>query len=203
VGTAFFIAPSILITAGHCVASALKPGVRLIASLPGLAVVDMHELRRGGIAAIKCTVKESLLRSKRKDIAILECGYISPNYLEIGQDHLQPNSIVDIIGYPGDITTAWLLKHPALISTAESKDIAEKLLPLHHLTITRGNIVGMNSTMTYTVSTCRGMSGACVLYGGKAYGIFNLRVFHLTSRSSYRASGYGSGESTYGDAIQG
>lgn len=149
----------------------------MIASLPGRTVVDLHELRRGGIAAIKCSVKASLLRSKRKDIAILECGYISPTYLEIGLDHLQPSSIVDVIGYPGDITTAWLLKHPTLTSTVESKDIAEKLLPLHHLTITRGNVVAINSTMTYTISTCRGMSGACVLFGGKAYGIFISELF--------------------------
>src|SRR5277367_1281368 len=47
VGTAFFIAPSILVTAGHSVTNAWKPGAQLIISLPGQPVVDILELRQG------------------------------------------------------------------------------------------------------------------------------------------------------------
>ena len=174
VSTGFFIGPSTLLTAGHCVAPAVKPGARLVNSVPGLPIVDLQKLRNGEIGSAKCSVKASLHRSRlhiNKDIAILESGYISPSYLDISKETLEPNKIVDIIGYPGNITDAWLLKHHGITSANESRKIAEQLLPTRHLTISRGNVVDVNSTMTYTVSTCRGMSGACVLSGGKAYGI--------------------------------
>ena len=86
VGTAFFVAPSVLVTAGHVVANAMKPNVRLLVSLPGCPNVDLHKLQSAGTPAIKCSVKASLRKSRRHtehDIAILECGYISPHYLEI------------------------------------------------------------------------------------------------------------------------
>lgn len=174
VSTAFFIGPSTLVTAGHCVANALIPAAKLRISLPGQSIVETVSLRHGTSPALICSVEASLFKSKRKDIALLKCGYISPNYLEISCNQLKPDSIVDIIGYPGDITTHWLGKHPQIGSIMESKAIADKLLPLNHLTITRGNVVGTNSSVTYTVSTCRGMSGGCVLAGGKAYGTLDV-----------------------------
>jgi V8-like Glu-specific endopeptidase len=175
-GTAFFVAPSLLITAGHCVANLVKS--QLILSLPGQEFINADKLRNGDMAGLKCTVKATLFKQGRssrdwtRDIAILETGYISPNYLDLSQTHLEVGAVVDVIGYPGDIPIHWLRRHHGLDSADQSKATAEKLLPMRHLTISRGNVAAANSTVTYNVSTCRGMSGASLTSGGKAYGIF-------------------------------
>jgi V8-like Glu-specific endopeptidase len=180
-GTAFFVAPSLLITAGHCVANLAK--ARLILSLPGRERLNADSLRNGSTEGLKCEVKETLFRPKRstkdsaRDIAILETGYISPHYLELSQTRLELGSVVDVIGYPGDIPIHWLRKHRGLSNADQSKATAEKLLPMRHLTISRGNVAAVNSTVTYNVSTCRGMSGSSLLSGGKAYGMIIIPLF--------------------------
>jgi len=174
-GTAFFVAPSLLITAGHCVANLVKS--QLILSLPGREFINADKLRNGDIEGLKCTVKATLFKPGRssrdwtRDIAILETGYISPNFLDLSRTHLEVGAVVDVIGYPGDIPIHWLRRHHGLDSADQSKATAEKLLPMRHLTISRGNVAVANSTVTYNVSTCRGMSGASLTSGGKAYGV--------------------------------
>jgi hypothetical protein len=181
VGTAFFIAPSILVTAGYCVASAKKRGAILIASPPGLAFVDIQK-----VAGIECTVKESF---REPDIAILKCEFES-DFLQIELEQLVCDSTIDIIGYPRDITTARCRQR----ITPKNKSLAETLFPQGHLTVTSGKRPG---TIFHEAPTCPGMSGGCVLVNGKAIGIFNLRIFLLTSRSSYWAHA-----STYDNSIQ-
>lgn len=178
-GTAFFVAPSLLITAGHCVANLAKS--QLILSLPGRELIDADKLRNGDIEGLKCTVKATLFKPGRsswtRDIAILETGYISPNFLDLSQTHLGVGAVVDVIGYPADIPVHWLRRHHGLDSADHSKATAEKLLPMRHLTISRGNVAAANSTVTYNVSTCRGMSGASLTSGGKAYGMLFILLF--------------------------
>lgn len=84
--------------------------------------------------------------------------------------------MVDIVGYPAQITTEWLQSHPGLVSADRALPIAEKLLPLRHLTVSRGNVLTSNSTVTYYLSSVRGMSGSCLLKGGKVYGTPRLRA---------------------------
>lgn len=158
---------------------ALKPVAKLRISLPGQPIVEAVSLRHGTTPVLICSVETSLFKSKHKDIVLLKCKYISPNYLEISCNQLKSDSIVDIIDYPDDITTHWLSKHPQICSIMESKVIADKLLSLNYLTITRGNIVGTNSSMTYTVSTCRGMSGRCVLTERQSLWYMWCPRFHL------------------------
>ena len=171
-GTAFFVAPSLLVTAGHVVSGARRAGTRLLISIPGTAVVDSADLQAGRIPSIHCSVKATLFNARRpnEDLAILECGYTSPHFLPISLEKLKPDSEVDIIGYPGQITADWLQSHPGLKSADRSLPIAEKLLPLRHLTVSRGRVLTSNSIVTYYLSSVRGMSGSCVHNGGKVYG---------------------------------
>lgn len=170
-GTAFFVAPSTLITAGHCVADIGK--ANLIISMPGIPVVESKEIRDGDIDTIKCTVKALLYNPKQPgaDIAILDCGsFRSKNFLQISQNKLEPNTVVDIIGYPGQVTRPWVEKHEGLQSPRQSIAEATKLLPMDHLVASRGHVTNSNSTISYYLSSVRGMSGGCLLSGGKAHG---------------------------------
>lgn len=189
-GTAFFVAPSTLITAGHVVADAVKKGARLIISLPGVATVDTSKLQNAKIKGAKCTVTGVHFSKNRpqEDIAILECGLISDKFLTITQSTPEPGSIVDIVGYPGHISVEWLRTHPDLDSADASKDVAEKLLPPRTLTVSRGYVLKSNSTVTYYISSVRGMSGACVLSGGKVYGTSNFNQAMLMNRITHRSS---------------
>jgi len=168
----------LLVTAGHVVAGAAKAGARLLISTPGTAVVDSADLQAGRIPSIHCSVRGSLFSPRRpkEDIAILECGYTTPHFLPISLEKLEPDSVVDIVGYPAQITTEWLQSHPGLVSADRALPIAEKLLPLRHLTISRGNVLTSNSTVTYYLSSVRGMSGSCLLKGGKVYGTAGLQT---------------------------
>lgn len=64
------------------------------------------------------------------------------------------------------------MKHHGINSASDRKEIVEKLLPSSHLTITRGNVAGMDATMTYKMSAGRGISGVCILSGGIVYDTF-------------------------------
>lgn len=172
-GTAFFVGPSTLITAGHCVADIGK--ANLLISTPGLPFVESQQIRRGDIHTVSCTVKALLYNPKHptEDIAIIDCGsFRSGNYLPISQSTLPENTVVDIVGYPGQVTLPWVEKHEGLLSPSKSVDEASKLLPMHRLAVSRGHVTKSNSTISYYLSSVRGMSGSCVLHGGKAYGIW-------------------------------
>jgi hypothetical protein len=170
-GTAFFVAPSILVTAGHCVADIGE--AKLLISYPGLPLVESQQIRQGVIDTIRCTLKALMYNPNKpgEDFAILDCGsFRSKNYLPISQSMLAENTVVDIVGYPGQVTLPWLEKHEGLLSPSQSVDEATKLLPMHHLAISRGHVTQSNSTISYYLSSVRGMSGACLLKDGKAYG---------------------------------
>lgn len=177
IGTAFFVGPRILLTAGHCVINAKEPTVRLLISTPGVDVIDVSMLLNGRMSGIDCTVVTNLFKKNgpfNKDIAIISSGsYISSQYIQIGDGLLPADATVDIVGYPGEVTASWLRKHQGLVSADQSRDPAERLLPWRHLVISEGMVVDTTGPLTsYKISTCRGMSGSCLVYRGKAYGIF-------------------------------
>jgi len=42
---------------------------------------------------------------------------------------------------------------------------------MDHLVASRGHVTNSNSTISYYLSSVRGMSGGCLLSGGKAHGV--------------------------------
>ncbi len=174
-GTAFFVDGGILITAGHVVRNATKPGARIISSIPGKKFVEVSKLRTGQTKGLRCKVKESLfhLKNREYDIAILECGLFYSNYLTICQDELTKGTVVDVIGYPGAVREDWFTNHQAELDNADtSKLLAEKLLPPSTLMVSRGEVLSSTRThVTYYLSSVEGMSGAsATLKDGKACG---------------------------------
>ena len=133
------------------------------------------DLVRRRMETIECTVLGSLYKKDgpgHLDISMLHSGtYNSPNFLELSTDPIPLNAIVDVIGYPGRHSTEFILSHSGLAKPfQEHIASADTLLPAQTLTVTRGTIETVGSTISYRISTCPGMSGSCLLYKGKAFG---------------------------------
>jgi V8-like Glu-specific endopeptidase len=180
-GTAFFITEKYLLTAGHNVIDRRGAVRHPHITYPGLKFIDTKMLREGKIALLECTVVEYEHLHNRngqsipypKDFAILKCsGHKAAYYLPISSDPLPPVVTVDIIGYPGAIKEEWMEKHQHLNDYVASKRDTEVLLPTRSMTVTRGTVKGYDGVLiSYHISTCPGLSGACMLYKGKAFGI--------------------------------
>ena len=199
-GTAFFIGPSTLITAGHV---AHKKGTKLVAQLPGTLVVepDAGKLWKGGNnlpPTFECTVKKSLYREPPSDkdgaatfnidglscmkwaqektaidIAILDCSkrYEAKHWLSLETGNLRKDSLVDIVGYPGYYTLMTLRRmFDGVNIDNQHVQDATELLPRSELIISHGKVIESGDNPTYIVSTIGGMSGAPVIVDGKAVG---------------------------------
>jgi V8-like Glu-specific endopeptidase len=183
-GTAFFVADNILLTAGHNLVS--RRGYNIIGirvTIPGTKVV---QLGSDGILTLRCKIISNSFKGfngscGREDIAILKCsGLATPaRYLPLATDHgnLSPRAIVDVIGYPGFIETAWIERQHKgkLKNFEESAKVARKMLPERTLTVSRGSVEEIKDGLcSYRVSTCPGMSGGALISKGNVYGNFPI-----------------------------
>jgi hypothetical protein len=129
-----------------------------------------------------------------EDIAILRCpGHHSRSYLPLSSDPLPLNALVHIIGYPGEIKTEWMRSaHSGLLIDCDASRIAsEILLPPITLTATEGTIQQVHDACAFTkISTSRGMSGGCLLYRGKIYGISDISPTNYRRCSSRTQAEY-------------
>lgn len=174
--TAFFVAPNLLLTAGH---NALNPrdAVKIERWLfsPGTPHLNIDQIASQEPWAIRCSVVENMYKPGEisKDIAILSSeNFVVKHYLKISTDPVPENVTIDIVGYPGEKRRKWLReKHPQLDSLVVSEAAGEKLLPTGTLVVTRGVVAESRMDVTsYTISTCPGLSGGCVIYNGKVHG---------------------------------
>lgn len=128
----------------------------------------------GKVSTNDCTVVSSLYTHNglsERDIAILHAGsYNAAYYLQISADAIPENAIVDVLGYPGELKSEWM-RTQVVNDVDESLNAAAKLLPKRTLTVSRGTVQSIGSTVSYNLSTCPGMSGSCVLHRGKVIGI--------------------------------
>ena len=176
VATAFFIDRKHLLTAGHnlCKKNAGLKRVQVIE--PGRSYLDSTKLAQGKYYGIICKVVCNLYNengSYENDIALLHTGSFSwPNYLELSTVSPPNGGIVDVIGYPAELNSAWMRTQGSLRDIDESLATVEKLLPKRTLSISRGAVVKTGAIISYNLSTVPGMSGACVLYEGRVIGIF-------------------------------
>ena len=182
-GTAFFISPKLLLTAGHNIVGSRGPLDHVRITYPGLPYINVTTLQgQPRISTIDCKVLGTLYSRDHhgpmsKDIAVLDAGsHNACEYLKISQHLPTPGAKVNIIGYPGEVTEKWLMIHEGLQDASAARRATDTMFPAHRLTITSGSVESVGSMISYRVSTIPGLSGAPVLYNGAVIGIYLLEV---------------------------
>jgi len=175
-GTAFFVGPTTLLTAGH-----VARGVKMVAQHPGTLNVERNAklVIEGGSRSPKtfdCIVKKTLYKRGKpeRDIAVLDCsgsGYQSTTWLEVVQQTVVPGSMVDVLGYPGTYDANLLSqRHGWEVSLNDERNVMD-ILPRWQLTVSYGPVIEVGVNVRYKLSTMGGMSGGPVVVNGKAVGI--------------------------------
>ena len=177
-GTAFFISPRLLVTAGHNVIGVHGPISQLCITHPGVEMIDLRQVALRTVPTINCKVVGSLYKKEgpfSKDIAILDAGsFNASHYLPLSKAIAPQNAVIDIVGYPAQIKDEWLEAHDG-IDVQRAQDEAKCLLPKGRLLVTRGNASATSGTaIPYHITTCPGFGGSCVLYNGAVIGKFRL-----------------------------
>ena len=179
-GTAFFVGPTTLVTAGHC---APTKHAKLIAQPPGTAeaAMDPFQVLDGSIPnCFSCTISATLYAGENKmesDISILECKnrYKADKWLEIETNDFEVGVGIDVIGYPGNYEVS-LANDPDIpipdVPRGRRFTLASQILPRWQLSISYGFTLSNGDNPTYNLSTVGGMSGGPVLRNGKVIGEF-------------------------------
>jgi hypothetical protein len=108
------------------------------------------------------------------DIAILHCKYTAKYYLSLSKRPPPQDAKINIVGYPGRFKDLWIGSQPGIKDPDKGMVAAEILFPTRQLTVSQGTVTETGDDISYSASTCPGMSGACVLYNDKVVGIHNL-----------------------------
>lgn len=189
-GTAFFVTEKHLLTAGHNVCNSLGTVISIRIAYPGVKVYDESEK----MATFDCILLKTLYSDDvqngrlAKDVAILRCeAHNGGSYLPLSSDQLPLNAVVDILGYPAFGHDSCISRHSDLTNSKTSETSSKILLPPKTLMVTRGTVEKMDDGLiSYKVSTCPGMSGGCLLFDGKVYGMIpphTLEFSHIRCSS--------------------
>jgi len=194
-GTAFFISPTLLLTAGHIAAKKEQ----ILAQAPGKLEAELADnvfsTTELGSDVFECRVVVTLYKGKgipgSIDFCILKVKskeYRAKSWLAIDTGVRVPEeSRVDLIGYPGDYSKGYLTKlldYP--IGREENMQI-DMIMPSQHLIVSHGKVIEENDHVVYKLSTTGGMSGGPVTYNKKAVGM------HSQLHASLMALGIHSG----------
>jgi len=184
VGTAFFIDPDHLVTAGHNLKRQDGNVIKSVHGIsPGEPYINYDKLLEGVYFRLECTVITNLYTgSYGTDIALLRVpkGYKGPAAAKVLTESLCVGSTIDIIGYPGDSSKNphWLNdKKPELTSIERSLEMIQKLFPSLKLAISRGTVQECTETLVkYKLSTVPGMSGSWYIFASEVS--FDIRRSH-------------------------
>ena len=175
-GTAFFVTPDILLTAGHVVPDrkrrviVQKPGTREAALL-----VDDLFCENQGLETFECELLES--GAPNVDISVLRVKgeYKSPHFVSIATTVFRKNGSVDLIGYPGTYSTEYVARMMRQTGANRSALVGvPSLFPHCKLIISYGKVAEEGHRPTYHLSTVPGMSGSPIVLAGHVVGeIFN------------------------------
>jgi hypothetical protein len=163
-----------LITAGHNTVGVNGPISRIAITYPGIDQVRPWHVSQREVPTINCRVVATIYKRNgptSKDIAILDAGsFCAAKYIRLSSFIPPPEMPVCVIGYPGDIKRGWIEAQVGLDNLDEIHENATQLFPKGRLTVSCGEVVTVGSTIEYAVSTCPGMSGACVVSNGLVIG---------------------------------
>jgi V8-like Glu-specific endopeptidase len=176
-GSAFFISPTLLLTAGHNILGPPNVKVNVRIGRPGAPYINYAAALHRKIPTIVCKIVASLYKSQRSpshhDIAILDAGTYDngSSYLNLSPASPTPSSKVNVVGYPGSAKQEWLMCHDGITDAENGRRKTADMFPAQRMTITSGPVNTVSSTISYKLSTIPGMSGGCVLHEGKVIGI--------------------------------
>jgi len=171
-GTAFFVSPTTLLTAGHL---ARHRNATFLIQPPGTfqaeLFVEQLFVPRSDISTIEC---ESVANHYENgvDICLLQVKgeYRAQNYLKLKRNEFLRGEPVDVMGYPGDFPNRYVLRmHGGRVTRETVNDVGD-LFPKCELIVSHGNIESGGSIPTYNLSTVVGMSGSPVLKSGEVIG---------------------------------
>lgn len=174
-GTAFFIGPNTLLTAGHTISSKSHP---VYTQGPGIESTKSPKAiyNAAGVSRLTLHVRSRIGdgTGPTPDLAILEIkSYTYGSPLEILWDaQLIAGNTVDVIGYPGTYTEDYIeerYKQQVSDIQVAHKD-AQSLLPQRTLSVSCGKLISGGDKPEYRLSTFGGMSGSPVVYQGKIVG---------------------------------
>jgi len=179
-GTAFFISPTILLTAGHL---APHKGEKVIIQVPGKLVISRHysNLWRASASktaddseVITCKVLKTLYKGKIDiDISILKCShYRASTWVAIDMSlPLNMESTIDLVGYPSAPSIQYLSQVQGFNLSASDWNGVNSVLPMFELVVSHGKVVQEDDiSPRYKLSTTYGMSGAAIVFQGKVVG---------------------------------
>jgi hypothetical protein len=181
-GTAFFISPKLLLTAGHNVYGPSNVRINVRITIAGTPYINYAATQRHTVPTIDCKVVHTLYKNpdgpSHYDIAILDAGTYDngSSYLKLSTELPAVSSKVNVLGYPGQAKQEWLLAHEGITDVEISRRAADEMFPPQRITITSGPVNTVGSTISYKLSTISGMSGGCVLHDGKAIGISDIAL---------------------------
>jgi hypothetical protein len=194
-GTAFFVGPTTLLTAGHVVKDSRD---KIVIEFPGAlkATYFVEHLfkdpKTGSNPRIECKLVKTLFgKGDHADISVLEVlgSYKSNTFIEVKQLILpcECDGVVDVLGYPGDYSARDVMKMHPLSGEVDGDMIhdVETLFPKRQLVITHGSINIGGIRPCYRVSTVKGMSGGPVIMNGKVIGMFLFSRADRCRRYSY------------------
>lgn len=176
-GTAFFISNRDLLTAGHNLVYGPHVPVRVSFAPPGQPRINPLKVNTHS-----CEIIFNLYRADDPensiDIAGLRAreGYHFASPLTLIECGTVPREdMVSVIGYPGDVARAQLLRAPKIQNNDLEAAVSatEHALPAKTLIESRGFVQKVDDargTIHYEISTLGGMSGAGVLYKGNVCG---------------------------------
>lgn len=177
-GTAFFVGPTILVTAGHLVPDGKR---NIVAQFPGTRnatfFVEDHfdDPVKHGLQTFQCKFVGT--GRPNADISILQVigPYQAENYLEVRRSSLnsEDQQSVDVVGYTG-MYTARYVRNMNHVAHRDSVNDVEALFPKRELIITHGPVVLGGIMPTYRLSTVGGMSGSPVLLNGAVIGTITI-----------------------------
>jgi len=170
-GTAFFVSPTILITAAHIVPDGNR---KIRAQHPGSTKAPLDPaqfIKSRSVNSFECTFKAS--GTPNVDIAILEVRgtFRATHYLKPSDFPLEKDDLIDVVGYPGMYTEIYVT-HNHHIPDLDADTVCDifSLLPKFKLVISCGLVISGGIMPRYRLSTVPGMSGAPVIRHGEAVG---------------------------------
>src|SRR5579862_6534531 len=171
-GTAFFVLPNILLTAGHLVPDTHR---KIVAQFPGTrqAVVVVNQLFRAEprVGTFECELVETGYRNIDISVLRVKGDYQSPNCVQIERHIFPKDGPVDVIGYPGCYNENYIeLMMPGGAVDRNAINRVTSLFPKCELVISHGVVASEGHRPTYHLSTVVGMSGSPVVLNGSVAG---------------------------------